>query len=150
MTTPRFSNAIAVFAIIIKDDHILLQKRSSHTLNGNAYDTAASGHVEKGETLKQAMCRELKEEIGIIVTPNQLQFAILGHCFYHDTQTTYHTTYFIVNDYIGSPTIQEKHKISDLSWFSLKNLPTNLSPDRRVAITSWLDGKHYFEYGFTS
>lgn len=45
---------------------ILIQKRSKNKdMYPNLYTISASGHVNKGQTYKQAAIRELKEELGI-------------------------------------------------------------------------------------
>lgn len=46
--------------------HILLQKRSKNkTIQPGKWDTAVGGHVNAGEELSAAACRELREELGI-------------------------------------------------------------------------------------
>lgn len=44
----------------------LLQKRSIHISKPGKLDKAVGGHVDEGETYKQAAVRELKEEIGLV------------------------------------------------------------------------------------
>lgn len=46
--------------------HILLQKRSKHKDTYPGYYTvSASGHIDKGESYKEAARREMEEELGI-------------------------------------------------------------------------------------
>lgn len=52
--------------ILRKPNHILFQLRSKELKdNPNKLYTSASGHVAAGETLKQALKREAKEELGL-------------------------------------------------------------------------------------
>lgn len=52
-----------VSSVIIKDNHILLEKAKKY--DGYCFP---GGHVELGETTKEAITRELKEELNITVT----------------------------------------------------------------------------------
>lgn len=64
---------IPIVAVLIHNDEgrFLIQKVAAR--KGNYYATTA-GHVQSGETdFAQAMLRELKEEIGLSVTKNELQ-----------------------------------------------------------------------------
>ena len=55
----------AVYAFIIDDDgNVLLQKRSSNKkLWPNMWDVTVGGHVDSGEFGRQALVREVKEEL---------------------------------------------------------------------------------------
>lgn len=58
-------------AIIIKDGKLLVTKRNKF---GNVYYILIGGGVDIGETLEQALARELKEESGVQVTNPRLVF----------------------------------------------------------------------------
>lgn len=74
--TERYSLRWAVFLILTKfengKEYTLLQKRFHTGLLDGQYDVACSGHLEPEETLKEAMIRETKEEIGIDVKKENL------------------------------------------------------------------------------
>ena len=56
-----------------ENTEILLQKRKNTGYMDNMYDMACSGHLEKGESLSQAIIREAKEKIGIEIQEKDLK-----------------------------------------------------------------------------
>ena len=136
----------AVFPIILSNDgqKILLHLRQNTGYQDGKWDTAASGHVEQGESAKQAAIRECKEEVGIDVKAHDLEFAHLMHHFSESDRTYYHI-YFLVGNYMGVPTIMEQDKAADLCWFNLNHLPHDLIPCRKIAIEAWCTGISYTE-----
>ena len=61
----------AARAIIIKGDQLLVMHRNKH---GSQYYTLVGGRVNDGETVEQALVREIKEETGLDITAGQLVF----------------------------------------------------------------------------
>lgn len=69
----------AVYAFIIDDNkgNILLQKRSSNKkLWPNMWDVTVGGHVNAGEFGRQALIREVKEELGIEINDNDIKYLV--------------------------------------------------------------------------
>jgi 8-oxo-dGTP diphosphatase len=63
---------VAVGIIYNQQQHILLAKRPKHTDQGGLWEFPG-GKVEAGETVRQALARELKEELNIeVVTASPL------------------------------------------------------------------------------
>ncbi|KTD40410.1 NUDIX domain-containing protein [Legionella parisiensis] len=106
-------------AIILNHNHqILLVK---HTYQPHWY--LPGGGVKKGESAKEAIIRELKEEVGIIPTEEPQLFGIYFH------------TYMGVNDYpvifiIKNFTSREaySHEIEQMAWYDYTDLPDMVSP----------------------
>lgn len=61
----------AVRAIVINDNKILVMLRVKQ---GSKYFTLVGGGVKEGESLEDALVREVKEETGLIVTHQELVF----------------------------------------------------------------------------
>ena len=60
---------------IVKDGKILLQKRAyTKEIYPGKFDVACAGHVKAGETPKQALIRELKEELSINAKEDEFIF----------------------------------------------------------------------------
>ena len=65
-----------------KNGQILLSQRSSKkTICPLLWDVSVAGHVNFGETIKQAAVRETKEEIGLSISENDLNKIGVFQCF---------------------------------------------------------------------
>ena len=62
---------IAVRAIVIKDENILVMYRNKY---GSQYYTLVGGRAEKDETPEQALQREVKEETGLDIISSRLVY----------------------------------------------------------------------------
>ena len=136
----------AVFPLIFSEDgqQILLHLRQNTGYQDGKWDTAASGHVDVGESAMEAAVRECQEEIGVHVAPGDLTFVHLTHHFSESERTYYHL-YFKVAHYSGTPRRMEPEKAADLRWFDLDDLPPNMVPCRKQALESWRSGALYTE-----
>lgn len=142
----RFMVPSAVFALIIKDGQILLQKRQNTGYKDGYYDVGASGHVEADESMEMALVREVREELGIEVST--LEFVTMCHKYDQDSKRTYYNGYFLVKCYEGEIMINEPEKCSELIWVDLDDLPELLIDDRKEAINNYLNKIAYSEYGW--
>jgi len=57
-------------AVIVRDDRLLLVRRSEHVIAPRMYCFPGGG-IEAGETEQQALVRELDEELGCVVVPRR-------------------------------------------------------------------------------
>lgn len=74
MEQSRYSQGprVRVAAVIIRHDSVLLVE---HLKEGRHYFLLPGGGVDQGETLQEALLRELREEVRIEATPGSLLFA---------------------------------------------------------------------------
>lgn len=146
----RFKTPSAVMLMLIREkdnqEEILLQKRQKTGFADGMYDFAASGHVEDNESMSEAMIREAKEELNIIINPRDLEFITLIHK--NIGNGIYLNLYFKTTKWINEPVINEPFKNAEIKWFSLHNLPDNLVNDRKEAIKNYLENIKYSEYGW--
>lgn len=101
-----------VNGLLIKDDPILLVHRVPTRSSYPGTWSFPGGHVEIGETLEQALCREMIEETGAHPT------AWRRLTDYRDdsNRATFH--FFVVDRWQGRPrTLGQEH--SELRWVSL-------------------------------
>lgn len=63
---PSLMHRVAHVLVFNKDGELLLQKRSiNKDVAPGKWDTSVGGHVDAGETLEEAVRREMEEELGI-------------------------------------------------------------------------------------
>ncbi len=125
------NDIVTVYALIRDGDKILLQQRQNTGFGDGSY-SLIGGHVDEGESARDALIREMKEEIGLCVSSEDMKFA----CFLHRNtpKGTYLNLFFEVRKWEGTPKICEPHKASDLNFFPAKNLPSNILDYIRYAV----------------
>lgn len=117
----------AVHMIIIKDNKVLVQKRIGSKLWPNHYAFPA-GHIDAGENQYEALVREAKEELNIIINTNNIinEYSVLRRNYFDidgKRLEPYIDFYFEINSYEGEPIINEKDKCEELIWVDVNNLP---------------------------
>jgi NAD+ diphosphatase len=109
---PRLSPAIIV---LVERGHELLLARSRHFLP--AMYSVLAGFVEPGETLEEAVVREVKEEVGLTVKEIKY-FGSQPWPFPHSLMIGFTAKYAS-----GEISLQDP-EIEDAGWFTADNLPT--------------------------
>lgn len=146
----RFLTRSVVILMLIRDtkdgEEILLQKRQNTGYADGYYDLSASGHVEEGESMIKALIREAKEEIGIEIKQEDVEFVTFIHK--NTDNLPYYNGYFKVTKYDGEVKIGEPEKCEEIKWFNINNLPENIIDDRRQAIINYKNITKYSEYGW--
>jgi len=107
-----------VAAIIRAGDRVLIDKRKSTDLLGGMWEFPG-GKVEKGETLKDALIREIKEELDLVIQPRK-KFNEYGHAYTHFTVTVHA---FECEVRSGKPRTLESDQIAWVKINRLKNFP---------------------------
>ncbi|NMB69868.1 NUDIX domain-containing protein [candidate division WWE3 bacterium] len=147
MSNHILSVRIAVLAVIEKDGKYLLQRRFK-TGWRDGYFSLVGGNSDGNETLREALVRELKEEIGIQVKTEDLDFIHLLHISPKVAGNEFFYNVFYVKAFTGEPKICEPEKSDKLEWFSWENLPDNLIPTVKKCWEDARSGIYYSEYGW--
>lgn len=126
----KIISRMAVFVIIRKPTgELLLQQRANTGYMDGFYDLSCSGHVDEGESIREAAIRELAEEIGVKATEDDLQLIHINQNF---LDQTYANFTFLVDKWQGEPTLCEPEKCSDLDYFAPDALPEKCTLSVRV------------------
>jgi 8-oxo-dGTP diphosphatase len=139
--------------MLVGDVHLLLINPAGEVLfeqrQNTGYEDGAwhlpSGHLEAGESVVAALIRESREEIGVIIDEQEVEFC---HVMHNSSGGGRAAFFFAVHRWIGEPTNLEPDKCSGLDWFSPSALPCDLIPYCRAAL-EWIAANHCFSvYGW--
>ncbi len=114
-----------------KKGEILIQKRakSKDTFPG-LWDISVAGHIGAGESAENSAIRETKEEIGLSISKNDLEF--IGHYMAKKTPTPYihdnelHYIYLAKLSYSITTLTPQEEEVSDLVLIHLETLRNNV------------------------
>lgn len=121
---------------------VLLQLRSGTGFRDGYWAAAAAGHVEHGEAVTDAACREAAEELGVVVAAEDLVPLVT----LHRTENTGDPVdervdfFFTCRRWAGEPARREPERSADLRWFALDALPDPVVPHELRVLTSLRDG----------
>ena len=110
--------------IFNKNRQVLLGLRKSNHAKGTW--CPPGGHLEYGETQKQAVVREVFEETGLTVLENDIYFAGTTDDFFAESKKQYVTLHFYCTEFSGEPEVCEPQKCELWQWFSLDEWPENM------------------------
>lgn len=143
MAKERFKVIPAVYLILEKNGEILLGRRANTGYMDGSYSLPA-GHHDGNETLREAMAREAREEVGITIHPDDMEFVYLLHRPYAADGDRV-DAYFLVRKWEGDPVNLEPEKCDDLQWFKKDALPETVIPKIKMVIEAVEKGETYGE-----
>lgn len=126
--------------LIIKNDknQILLQRRQGTKL-WPGFLALPAGHIDEGENAYEALIREAKEELNILVNINDIIDTFIVNRK-NKSLSSYYDVYFEISKYEGEIIINEPEKCSELLWADINNLPTDMIEFEKEAINNNLKG----------
>jgi 8-oxo-dGTP pyrophosphatase MutT (NUDIX family) len=144
----RFKLIAEVCILFVKDGKVLLLRRQNTGWNDGWYCTPA-GHVEEGESMKEAAAREAGEEVGVSIDPKDLEFVHVQHRWSPDNGG--HSRigfYFEARSYEGAFKNMEPEKCDEMDFFPINDLPEKTIPPFRHAVECVVKGIRYSEWGW--
>lgn len=145
MTQERFKLIPSVYLVLIRDGQILLSRRFQTGYEDGKYSMVA-GHADGGETMREALRREVSEETGIAVHPDNMSHALTMHRWCGDHERV--DFFFTAAKWEGEICNKEPDKCDDIRWISVDTLPDNTVPYIRHAIECVTKGVRYCEFGW--
>jgi mutator protein MutT len=129
---------VGVGALIVdQEGRLFLARRGPRAKNERGLWEFPGGSVEYGETLAEALVREMMEEYGIEVAVGEL-LDVVDHILPDEGQHWVSPTY-ICTIVSGKPRILEASKCSEIGWFSPDEMPDDLTQITRANL------EHYRE-----
>lgn len=123
---------VGVHVVLERGDRVLLMRRAGTGFFDGLY-SLPGGHVEPGESVRQAAVRELAEETGLRLAGEGL--AMLG--VVHRLSDTNRIDFFMrAPVFEGEPAICEPSKCDDLVWRPRDALPDATVPYVREALAA--------------
>ncbi|MFA5270185.1 MAG: NUDIX domain-containing protein [Patescibacteria group bacterium] len=128
---------VGINILVVKDDRLLLGKRKN--VYGNGTWGLPGGHLETGESLKDAAARELSEETDLQVKSFDFSNIV------NDRSGGQHRLQigFAAHQVTGTPIVKEPERCAEWRWFKLNELPSDLFPPHIKQIENFLQ-KNYF------
>jgi ADP-ribose pyrophosphatase YjhB (NUDIX family) len=133
-----------VHLLLLDGDKILFGRRQNTGFEDGAYHLP-SGHLEASESVVQALVREAKEEIGVSIAEEEVEFAHVMHNASSGGRVAF---FFTVRQWEGAPENREPDKCSELAWFSPSALPDHLIPYCRTALAHIIANQPFSAYGW--
>lgn len=142
----KHTRRVGVNILLIKDNKILLARRTNtHWADGML--GIPGGHLEEGESARQAAVREIEEELGLHIAQDRL---VAYSTVFMRTNYEYVIQEFYVELFeIENPVNKETDKCSELVWCAPDNLPADVQDIFEVIIQQgFISGERYLEIGY--
>lgn len=136
-----------LYAIAFLETHNkLLLVRRHNARFGNQQYSLVGGKVEAGETALQAVIREIKEEVGLELSPKDLTFV---HALHRRGTESEFVALCFKADITGKKFFNaEPQKHDAASLFDLSALPDNILEAHKQVIKEALKDGYYSEHGW--
>lgn len=143
MSTSHFLFLVAVHAFFIQNNKVLLSERAN-TGYADGYFSVPGGHVDGGETILEALDREVLEEVGIKLDKAERQTHVMHRMVSPSEERIDY--FFVVKEWQGEPRNMEPDKYAQLQWSPVNKLPQNMVPYVRFALDQIKNQQTFSEF----
>lgn len=127
--------------LIRKDDSLLLGLRGKACYGAGTW-ALPGGHLEFGERLVDAACREALEELGATVSPEELRLISLVDGIQANKSHHVHISFELTNP-TWDPRVMEPESCDEWRYFPLSDLPQNFFAPHENIIKNYLSKNLY-------
>ncbi len=121
--------------LLVDNGKILLEKRAQNKETDPGLIAIPGGHIEVDETQREALKRELEEELDVTVKSSSYLCSL-----YHPTEIELQLLhYYLVTDWEGEITALEAESVD---WYSIELAPLATDADR-LALSEYTRISHY-------
>jgi 8-oxo-dGTP diphosphatase len=141
----RFTVVPCVHLLLMSDGKVLLARRSNTGYEDGMWSVPA-GHLDGGESVREAAVREAAEEVGISVSVVDVR---VEHVMHRRKPREERVDFFATcTAWTGDVRNAEPDRCSELRWADPANLPHDTIAYVRSGIGQTLNGVTYSEFGW--
>lgn len=129
----RYRSIVDVYVLLQRSDGMVLLLERSGTGYADGQLCPPSGHLEEGESVIQGAVREAREETGVAIDPEDLDFRHVVHHRNPEGQGRI-GFFFTATRWQGEPVNLEPHKCAGLVWADPGCPPVNTVPYTAAAL----------------
>jgi 8-oxo-dGTP diphosphatase len=145
MAPERFRLISAVHVFLIREGRVLLLRRFNTGYQDGMYSVVA-GHLDGDEEIKAAAIREAREEVGVEISPADLQVVGVMHRKSDDERIDF---FLATTVWSGEITNREPDRCDQLAWFDTDDLPPDVIPYVRRALLNYRRGEWFDSFGWS-
>lgn len=131
---------VDVHVLLVSGTSLLLSKRRDAHGEFDGMWHLPSGKLEAGESVLEAACREVAEEIGVRLAASALRHVHTAHVTAPGREPRL-GLFFEARGWEGEPVNREPAKCSELRWFDLDELPADLISYPATGIRGYRTGR---------
>lgn len=129
---------IRVAAIIVRDGAVLMVR---HEKDGRSYWMLPGGGLDHGETLAEALARELREELNLEISVKDL--ALVNDTIAPDKHRHILNLYFTADIVSGEAVLGSDERVVEVAWQPVETLGTlSMYPDFAGIVQSLIRGEY--------
>lgn len=130
--------------IMNEKGEVLLQKRTANKIRNPNKWSKTGGQVDSGETVEEAIFREVKEELGIEIPKKQIKVENVHKDSNKNRRFAYN--FIFVVDYKISDYILQKEEVAEVKYFTIEEMElAKKNNDLNYTFCNWSDEDFYRE-----
>lgn len=127
-----------------ENGEVLLQKRTANKVRNPNKWAKTGGQVDSGETVDEAIFREVKEELGIEIPKDQIKVINIRKS--DDKNKRFSYNYIFIVNYKIEDYVLQKEEVADVKYVTIEEMElVKKNNDLNYTFSSWNDKDFYRE-----